>query len=190
MAGMLKLTVIICSTRPGRAGLPVAKWFHAAATSHGRFNVDLLDLAEQNLPLFDEPEHPRLGRYQHAHTKAWSARVDAADAFVFVTPEYNYGSPPALVNALNYLFREWGYKPAAFVSYGGLSGGTRSVQMTKGILTALKVMPLPDAVNIPFFAQFMDEARNFKPPEKTQASVGPMLDELLKWATALKTMRA
>lgn len=187
---MLKLHVIVVSTRPGRKGIAVAQWFHESAKKHGKFDVQLVDLKEVNLPMFDEPEHPRLQKYVNEHTKKWSATVSSADGFVFVTPEYNYGSPPSLVNALNYLYKEWGYKPAAFVSYGGLSGGTRSVQMTKGILTTLKVMPLPDAVNIPFFAQQLDESGAFKATDKNEHAVKPMLDELLRWAEALKPMRA
>jgi NAD(P)H-dependent FMN reductase len=98
-APMLKLHVVLTSTRPGRACLPIGTWFHAFAQRHGKFDVQLVDLAVVNLPPLDEPRHPRLGQYEHAHTKAWSATVSAADAFVFVTPEYNYGSPPALLNA-------------------------------------------------------------------------------------------
>ena len=140
---MPKLSVVIASTRPGRVGLPVGRWFFERAKAHGKFDVELLDLKEQNLPLLDEPKHPRFQQYEHEHTKAWSAKVRASDAFVFVTPEYNYGAPPSLINALDYLVHEWACKPAGFVSYGGASGGMRSVQMTKLVLTSLKIMPLP-----------------------------------------------
>src|SRR5689334_4480755 len=119
----LKLQIVIASTRPGRVGAPVARWFHRRAEEHGGFDVELVDLAEVNLPLLDEPHHPRLRRYVHQHTQAWSARVEAADAFVFVTPEYNYGMPASLKNALDYLNQEWHYKPVGFVSYGGVSAG-------------------------------------------------------------------
>jgi NAD(P)H-dependent FMN reductase len=149
---MLKLNVIITSTRPGRVGLPDAAWFAKRAEEHGKFAVEIADLKEIALPMLDEPKHPKLGQYEHAHTKAWSAQIKRADAFVIVTPEYNYGMPPALVNALDYLYKEWNYKPAAFVSYGGLSGGTRSAQMAKQILATLKMMPIPEAVAIPFVA--------------------------------------
>src|SRR5207344_3406118 len=117
----------------------VAAWFEQQATSHGRFDIEVVDLAAVNLPMMNEPEHPRLRKYQHPHTKSWSETISRADAFVFVTPEYNYGTPPSLVNALDYLVHEWAYKPVAFVSYGGVSAGTRSVQMTKQIVTALKM---------------------------------------------------
>jgi NAD(P)H-dependent FMN reductase len=139
----MNLTVIIASTRPGRAGLPIASWFIERAKKDERFEVVVADLKEIGLPLFDEPKHPRFQQYEHEHTKRWSAIVAAADAFVIVTPEYNFSPPPSIVNALDFVFREWQHKPAAFVSYGGVSGGLRSVQATKLILTSLKVMPIP-----------------------------------------------
>ena len=118
--------------------------------------VQLVDLQEVNLPVFDEPNHPRLAKYERAHSKAWSATVKGLDAFAFMTPEYNYGPPPALLNALDFLFHEWACKPAIFVSYGGVSAGLRSVQMSKLTLTALKVMPLPEGVPIPFVANLLE----------------------------------
>ncbi len=186
---MLNLQVIVASTRPGRGGLGVAKWFMEHAATHAQFEARLCDLAEVSLPLLDEPHHPRLADYQHAHTKAWSATVAAADAFVLVTPEYNFGTPPALVNALDYLSQEWAYKPVAFVSYGGLSAGTRSVQMTKQIVTALRMMPIPEAVAIPFYTQYVKDGV-FAPPEANAKTARAMMDELAKWANALKPMRA
>lgn len=185
---MHKLHVIVASTRPGRAGLPIAKWAFAQAQTHAGFQVELVDLAEQNLPIFDEPNHPRLQKYEHAHTKAWSAKVDAADAFVIVTPEYNFSSPPALVNALHYLSKEWAHKPVGFVSYGGISGGLRSVQMTKLILTSLNMMPIAQAVAVPMAAQYMKDG-TFAPPEQQDKAMATMLDELVRWSTALATLR-
>lgn len=186
---MLELHVVVVSTRPGRLGPVVAKWFVERANEHGGFGVRLVDLAEVALPLLDEPSHPRLKDYRHQHTKDWSATVDAADAFVFVTPEYNYSTPAPLVNALDYLYQEWCYKPAGFVSYGGVSGGTRSVQMTKQILTALKMMPIPEQVAIPSFNQYVKEGV-FTPPDNQAKAAKTMLDELAKWADALQPLRA
>jgi len=182
------LQVIIVSTRQGRAGDSVAHWFVPIAEQHGTFTVELIDLAQVNLPLFDEAQHPRLQRYQHEHTKSWSAIVSRADAYVFVTPEYNYGTPPSLTNALDFLSREWEYKPVGFVSYGGVSAGTRSVQMTKQIVTTLRMMPIPEAVNIPFFTKSIEQGV-FTGNEALERSAGTMLGELARWATALKTMR-
>lgn len=186
---MLNLHVITVSTREGRQGPAVAQWFCAAAAGHGAFAVTPVDLAEVNLPLFDEPNHPRLHQYRHEHTLRWSAIVAAADAFVFVTPEYNYGAPPSLLNALDYLYREWHYKPAAFVSYGGVSGGTRSVQMAKQVMTTLRMMPIPEAVNIPFFSQHLDDTGAFAATDAQEKAAHDLLAELHRWTVALQTLR-
>ncbi len=186
---MKKLMILVASVRQGRAGLPISKWFVERAKAHAGFDLDVADLAEIALPMHDEPAHPRLAKYEHAHTRAWSARVAAADAFAFVTPEYNFGTPPALVNALDYLFNEWSYKPVGFVSYGGLSGGTRSVQMTKMLVTTLKMVPLVEAVNIPFFSQQLKDGV-FEGTEGQGKSATGMLDELVRWTGALATLRA
>lgn len=188
---MLKLNVVIASTRPGRVGLPVGGWFFKRAQDHGKFAVELVDLKAVGLPLFDEPNHPRLKNYQHDHTRAWSASVDAADAFVFVLPEYNFTMPASLLNALAYLSLEWSYKPAALVSYGGVSGGLRAAQTAKLALTSLKVVPINEGVVIPFVSNFMDkESGEFRQTEQHDRSAGDALDELHRWATALKPMRA
>jgi NAD(P)H-dependent FMN reductase len=187
---MRRLSVVIASTRPGRAGLPIGKWFFEHATQHGGFAVDLVDLAELALPLIDEPKHPRLGQYEREHTRRWSAIARASDAFVFVTPEYNYSAPPSLINALDYLFHEWSYKPAGFVSYGGLSGGIRSVQMTKMVLNTLKIVPLPEAVSITMYAQHLDENAVFHGTPAHEKAAVVMLDELIRWAEALAPLRA
>lgn len=186
----LKLHIIIGSTRPGRVGPGIAKWFADYVAEHGKFEPVLVDLADFNLPLFDEPEHPRLQKYHHAHTKAWAESVSSADAFVFVTPEYNYAPPPALMNALNYLSLEWNYAPAGFVSYGGISGGLRAAQAAKQIVTTLKMMPVPEAVPMPMVFQNLDENGNLKPLDIYKASAATMLDEMHKWAEALRPLRA
>ena len=187
---MPKLHVIICSTRPGRVGKPVGEWFGGAAKGHGGFEVEVVDLADMNLPMYDEPKHPRLQQYEHEHTKRWAASVDAADAFVFVTPEYNFGPPPSLVNALNYVYIEWNYKPAAFVSYGGVSGGMRAAQTAKLTLTTLKMVPIVETVLIPMVPQHIDkETGAFQANDIHQSSATVMLDELLRWTNALKPLR-
>jgi NAD(P)H-dependent FMN reductase len=184
----MKLHVVICSTRPGRQGGAVADWFFLSAQGEGSFEVELVDLVEMGLPLFDEPHHPRLQRYEHEHTKRWSAKVSEADAFVFVLPEYNFNPPPSFVNAIDYLVKEWGYKPAAFVSYGGISGGLRAVQVAKGLLTTLNVMPIPEAVVLPMFGKQLQDGV-FQPSEANEAAAKTVLRELHRWATALITLR-
>ena len=186
----LKLQVIICSTRPGRVGPSIAKWFAGFAAKHEGFDTTLVDLADFDLPIYDEPQHPRLQNYQHEHTKRWSASVAAADAYVFVTPEYNYCPPPAFMNALNYVYNEWNYKPCGFVSYGGLSGGMRSVQVAKQLVTTLKMMPMVEGVAVPMVGTLLDEAKAFRSNEPIDNSAQVMLAELHKWAAALQPMRA
>jgi NAD(P)H-dependent FMN reductase len=186
---MHKLMIITASTRDGRKGPIVARWIEAEARRDADWEVVPVDLKTLALPMLDEPEHPRLRHYHYEHTKRWSAMVEAADAFIAVTPEYNFSAPPALINAFDYLAHEWAYKPLAFVSYGGVSGGTRSVQMLKQIATSLKLVPVLEAVNVPFFAQFIDGDGRFQPNEQTVKGAAGMLAELKKWTGALKSMR-
>jgi NAD(P)H-dependent FMN reductase len=185
---MPKLTIVVASVREGRAGDAIAKWFIERAQQYGKFEVQVADLKDLNLPLMNEPHHPRLKKYVHESTKRWSAIVDASDAFVFVSAEYNYSTPPALVNALDTVYHEWTYKPVGFVTYGGISGGLRAMQMTRTMVTAFKMMPMVEAVNIPFFAQFIQDGV-FKANETQEKGVPVMLDELLRWSEALKTLR-
>ncbi|MDN5872210.1 MAG: NAD(P)H-dependent oxidoreductase [Nitrococcus sp.] len=167
----------------------MARWFHEFAREHGAFEANLVDLADFNLPVYDEPQHPRLQQYENEHTKRWSTSVAAADAYVFVTPEYNYGPPPSFVNALNYVYKEWNYKPCGFVSYGGVSGGLRAVQMEKLLVTTLKMMPMMEGVQVPMVAKLLDADGNFQANVRIDSAAKTLLDELLRWAEGLKAMR-
>ncbi|OQM74867.1 NADPH-dependent FMN reductase [Manganibacter manganicus] len=184
-----RLSIIVGSTRPGRIAPVFAQWIADFARTHDKFEPVMTDLADFDLPVLDEPRHPRLGQYEHEHTKRWSREVDAADAFIFVLPEYNYFAPPAVVNAVDYLVREWQYKPAGFFSYGGISAGLRSVQSLKPQLTTLKIMPIPEAVALPFYQNSLDENRAFTAGEQVENSAKAMLDELARWSEALKPLR-
>lgn len=184
-----RLMIILVSTRPGRAGAPIAEWIHGRADADGRFEIDFVDLAQLALPFMDEPNHPRLQQYTHQHTKDWSARVGAADAFVFVMPEYNYGFTAPLKNAIDYLNNEWHYKPVGLVSYGGVSAGTRAVQMVKQVVTTLKMVPLFEAVSIPFHTQFINDEGMLEPNEVMEQAAGAMFDELLRWDEVLRPRR-
>jgi len=186
---MPRLSIIIGSTRPGRAGLPIADWFADRARGHGGFEIDVVDLAELNLPMLDEPNHPRLRQYTHQHTKDWSARIAGSDAFVIVTPEYNHGYSAALKNAIDYLHHEWHYKPVGFVSYGGVAAGTRAMQQLKQVVTALRMLPLTDAVNIPFHTQFLDDDGRVQANEVMEQAADVMLDELVRVAETLRPLR-
>ena len=187
---MPRLNVLIASTRPGRVGPAVARWFHDYAVRHDSFDAHLVDLADFDLPVYDEPNHPRLKDYRHEHTKRWSASVDAADAFVIVTPEYNYNPPPSLTNALNYVYQEWNYKPVAFVSYGGISGGMRAVQAAKLLVTTLKMVPLVEAVAVPMVTQYLGPDNTFSATEQHEQAADALLKELRRWSDALTPLRS
>lgn len=187
---MYQLKVIIASTRPGRKGPAIAYWLVEMLKGQSDFEIELLDLKEIDLPFVDEPEHPRLQQYQHEHTKKWSKKINAADAFIFVTPEYNFGYPATLKNALDFLYQEWTYKPLGFVSYGGISGGTRSVQMLKQVVTALKMVPLTEAVHIPYFNKHIDDEGEFIGDEGHVHMAQGLFKELVRWTKQLKTMRS
>ena len=186
----LVLQVVICSTRPGRKGPAVAAWVAEQARAHGQFAVELVAIADFDLRILDDAAHPRLGQYTQEATQRWSASVKRADAYVFVLPEYDFSMPASLLNALQCLYHEWTYKPAAFASYGGESGALRSVQMTKQVVTTFKMMPIVESVSIHDVGRHMDPANGvFTPGEKHPNAARAMLDELHRWAVALRAMR-
>ncbi|MFJ9353026.1 NADPH-dependent FMN reductase [Streptomyces mirabilis] len=188
---MVKLKIIIASTRPGRIGLTIGEWFECHSKKHGGFDdIELVDLAEVGLPFMNEPDHPRLGTYTHQHTRDWSAKVAEADAFVFVMPEYNFGYNAELKNAIDYLHSEWQYKPVGLVSYGGVSAGTRAAQMIKQVVTTLKMTPVVESVAIPFVHQLIDEEEGLVPNEVMTSSATAMLDELVRVTEALRPLRS
>ena len=186
---MNSIKIITSTTREGRKGIAVANWITDFAKQTNKYNIELLDLAKINLPFMDEPNHPRLKQYQHEHTKKWSETINSADAFIIVLAEYNFGFPAPIKNAIDYLFHEWKYKPVGFVSYGGVSGGLRSAQMLKQVVTAVSMMPIADTVNIPFFVKLIDDKGIFVPNETIIKSAESMFAELEKWTETLKPMQ-
>jgi NAD(P)H-dependent FMN reductase len=185
----LKLNVIVTSTRPGRNGPKIGKWMAGFAKENSDFEVELVDLADFDLPLLDEPNHPAMQDYQHEHTKRWSESVASADAFVFVSPEYNYFPAASTVNAIQTLHKEWHKKPAGLVGYGGVSGGMRAMQSTKILLNTVSVMSLPQEVPIPFVFNFFGEDGTFNPAPEVEQGAKAMLAELQVWAETLAPAR-
>jgi NAD(P)H-dependent FMN reductase len=125
----------------------------------------------------------------HQHTKDWSAKVDSADAFVFVMPGYNYGFNAPLKNAIDYLNHEWQYKPVGLVSYGGVAAGTRAAQMIKQVVSALKMTPTTEAVAIPFVQSLLGEHKQLNPNDVMVSSAKAMFDELKRISEALRALR-
>lgn len=187
---MYKLKIINSTVRPGRKGPLVTAWIEERARLHGQFEVEVLDLAAINLPLMNEPNHPVLQQYQHEHTRYWSAKIAAADAFVFVTAEYDFNYPAPLRNALEYLYKEWNYKAAGIVSYGGVSAGTRAANALRADLSVFKMVPMYEMVNFPFFSQLINGQNQFSPTEQSEKAAKTMLDEIARWTKGLKTIRA
>ncbi len=185
---MYNLKIIIASTREGRKGHLIGKWIEDIARQHSDFDVEVLDLKEINLPFMDEPYLPYMQQYQHQHTIQWSKKIDEADAFIIVTPEYNFSFPASIKNALDFLYKEWEYKPVAFVSYGGISGGLRAVQALKLVVLTYKLVPILEGISIPSFTKLIQN-ENFIPNAPLLKNADMMLSELLKWTIALKPMR-
>jgi NAD(P)H-dependent FMN reductase len=186
---MIKLKIISSTIRPGRKGPLIAAWVEGVAKKHGNFDVEVLDLGTLALPLMDEAHHPVLRKYEHEHTKRWSAMIDEADAFIFVTAEYDYNYPAPLRNALEYLVHEWAYKAAGLVSYGGVSAGTRAVNSLKNDLASLRMVPVGDMVNFSFFSQHINDAGVFVPNEASHKAATAMLNEIIRWTHGLKLIK-
>ncbi len=186
---MFNLKIISSSVRPGRKGPLIGAWITEIAKQNGGFNVEFIDLGEINLPMMNEAAHPRFKKYEHEHTKKWSAKIDEADALIFVTAEYDYNYPAPLRNAIEYLSQEWEYKACGLVSYGGVSGGTRAVNSLKADLSTMKMVPLMDMVNFPFFTQNINEKGEFIVNETSVKAANKMLTELIRWTHGLKLIK-
>src|SRR3954467_14733247 len=158
---MLKVGIVVGSTRPGRKAEAVARWVHEIARKRTDAEFEVVDIQDFTLPLLDEPVPPSMGQYSKAHTKAWAAKVDGFDAYVFVTPEYNHGTSGALKNAINYLYREWNNKAAGFVSYGS-AGGARAVEHLRLIMAEMQIATVRAQVLLSLFTDF-ENFSSFKP---------------------------
>jgi NAD(P)H-dependent FMN reductase len=184
---MLRIAIIIGSTRPGRRGEDVANWVYEIAKKRSDAEFEIVDIKNFNLPLLDEPMSPMLGQYAHQHTKIWSAKIASFDAYVFVTPEYNHGTSGALKNAIDFLYNELVNKAAVFVGYGGASR-TRAVENLRLVTGELQVADVRTQVGLSLFTDFED-FRVFKPAPQQEKSVNAMLDQVIAWGGALKTLR-
>jgi len=183
---MLKVAIILGSTRPGRSGEAVARWVYDIAKKRTDAEFEYVDVKDYNLPLLDEPISPSLGQYSKEHTKAWAAKIDSFDAFVFVTAEYNHGIPGALKNAIDFLFKEWHNKAAGFVGYGG-AGGVRAVEQLRLVMAEVQIATVRAQVQLSLLTDF--ENFKFKPAPFQEHVVNTMLDQVIAWGGALKALR-
>ena len=184
---MLKVAIILGSTRPGRNGEAVARWVHGLATKRGDAEFELVDLQDFHLPLLDEPNPAAQHQYTKPHTQRWSEKIAAFDAYVFVTPEYNHGTSGALKNAIDYLYTEWNDKAAGFVSYGS-AGGARAVEQLRLVMAELQVATVRAQVMLSLRTDF-ENFKVFKPDPHHEKSVTTLLNQVIAWGGALKTLR-
>ncbi|MBM3737350.1 MAG: NAD(P)H-dependent oxidoreductase [Acidobacteria bacterium] len=184
---MLKIGIIVGSTRPGRKAEAVAQWVHGLASKRSDAGFEVVDIADYNLPLLDEAMPAAYGQYAHEHTKNWAAKIKSLDGFVFVTPEYNHGTSGALKNAIDFLAREWHNKAAGFVGYGS-SGGVRAVENLRLIMGECQVADVRNQVGLSIFTDW-ENFSVFKPAATHEKAVTGMLDQLIAWSGALKVLR-
>jgi NAD(P)H-dependent FMN reductase len=184
---MLKLAIIIGSTRPNRVGESVGKWVHQIAQQRRDAEFELVDIKEFNLPLLDEPVPPSQGKYSKEHTKKWAAKIASFDGYVFVTPEYNHGICGALKNAIDFLFAEWNNKAAGFVGYGS-AGGTRAVEHLRLVMAEVQVATVRAQVMLSLHDDF-ENYSVFKPREFHEKSLGQVFDQVIAWGGALQSLR-
>jgi NAD(P)H-dependent FMN reductase len=184
---MLRIAIIIGSTRPGRVGESVGHWAIDIAKKRGDAEFELVDLAEINLPIYDEKMPASTGQYSHEHTKLWSEKIASFDGFVFVTPEYNHSTCGALKNAIDYLEKEWAHKAAGFIGYGATLGA-RAVEHLRQIMASLQVATVRAQVGLSMFIDF-ENFSTFKPAPKQEKYVNDMLDQLIAWSNALHPLR-
>ena len=187
---MVKIGVILGSTRPERFGAQPAKWLMDIAQKRtDDTEFELIDLAEVNLPLLDEPTPPSFSQYTKDHTKDWSKKVNELDGSVLVTPEYNHSFPAALKNALDFVFFEWNYKPVSFLSYGSAAGGARAVEQLRPIAAELKMYDIREQVMLHNYWGSLNEQGEYQFSVNEEKAATAMLDELVFWATQMKDAR-
>ncbi|MFG1616519.1 NADPH-dependent FMN reductase [Nonomuraea wenchangensis] len=185
---MIRVGIILGSTRPGRNGEAVARWVHDLAVKRGDAAYEVVDLADFELPHLDEPQAAATGDYRHEHTRRWADKIASFDAFVFVTPEYNHSFPGVLKTAVDFLYAEWGNKAAGFVGYG-VDGGVRAVEHLRHVLAMLGVATVPAQVTLSYWTDF-ENGVDFSPAALHEERLGMVLDQVLAWGGALLPLRA
>lgn len=181
------IAIIIGSTRPGRLGEQVAKWISEVSEKRNDATFEVVDILDYNLPLLDEPIPASMGKYSKEHTKKWAAKIDSFDGFIFVTPEYNHGIPGALKNAIDFIYKEWNNKAAAFVSYGSVNG-VRAVESLRLVMAELQIADVRAQTSFSLFTDFKD-MKQFAPTAQKEKEVDKMLDQLISWSAALAALR-
>ncbi len=184
----MKIQIILGSTRPGRIGKNVADWVYAEAGKRSDIVVELVDVADFNLPLLDEPVPPSMGEHTKDHTKKWGSKISEADGYVFVTAEYNHSIPGAFKNAIDFLYKEWNDKAVGFVSYGS-NGGSRAVEHLRGLSGEVRLADVREQLML-YLANDFENHRVFTPAVAHAAQLTKVLDQLVRWTKAMQGVRA
>ena len=190
-SGRPKLLIIVGSVREGRFGPVVASWVAGQAGVHGGFEVEVVDLAETDIPLVLPAASPKYAGDEYprpAGMAALTSALEGADAFVVVTPEYNHSYPASLKAAIDWHFTQWTAKPVAFVSYGGAAGGRHAVLHLENVLTELHAVTIRDGLAFPNYFTAWQDGRPLDPAATGYAKT--LLDQLVWWAGALRSARA
>lgn len=184
----MKIHIITGSTRPNRKSHSIAQWAHEVASKRSDASFELVDIADYNLPLLDEPLPPLIAEeYTKDHTKKWAAKIAEADGFIFVTPEYNAGVSGALKNAIDFLHAEWANKAVGFVGYGSV-GGARVIEQLRGTAGELQMADVRETLNL-FLHQDFEEYTMFVPTDQHARQLNRTIDQVVEWAQALRTVR-
>lgn len=176
---MAKLLIIHGTTRPSRLGYPLTEALARLASEHTGLEVEIADLQALNLPFLEDSLHPRMGKYEKEHTKAWAHTVDAADAIVWVSAEYNYGYPAPLKNAIDHLFAEWSGKPLGIVAYsGGKSGGAHAAAGLETVAKALGMNVVAKPLTYPIYPSIVQEDATIAPSSEWVSSATALVKAL------------
>ena len=185
---MIRIGIILGSTRPNRNGEQVARWVLDVAVQRTDAEFELVDLRDYPMPHLDEPIPPSMGQYQNDHTKDWAAKIAAFDGFVFVTPEYNHSTSGVLKNAIDYLYAEWNNKAVGLVSYGSV-GGARAAEHLRLVVAELQMADVRQQVTLALATEF-ENYTVFTPSAYQQPQLTTMLDQVVAWSAALAPLRS
>ena len=184
---MIRIGIILGSTRPNRNGEQVARWVYDNASLRSDAEFELVDLRDYPLPHLDEPLPPSMGQYQNDHTRQWAEKIASFDGFVIVTPEYNHSTSGVLKNAIDYLYAEWNNKAVGFVSYGAV-GGARAAEHLRLVAGELQMADVRQQVTLSLITDF-ENFSVFKPGDYSVASLNTLFDQVIAWSAALAPLR-
>lgn len=181
----MNIKIIIGSVRQGRIGPQIASWaYNIIKNADTNISAEIIDLSLWHLPMDDEPHLPATGKYLQPHTKLWSEKVAEGEIFIFVFPQYNWGYPAALKNAIDHLYNEWKDKPTLIISYANKGGGKASAQFRQ-VLEGIHMHPLSTAVEIKLSELTFDEQGQIECCEVSLGKYNNLLNKAVNEALSM-----